>query len=64
MAVIDHQTELAHPSAPAQGVRASLGYFIRRYPLGAAGAVIVLTVVLMAIFAGWITAYDPTATSG
>jgi peptide/nickel transport system permease protein len=63
MAVIDHQAELARPIVPAQGIRASLGYFIRRYPLGAAGAVIVLAIVLMAIFAGWITAYDPTATN-
>ena len=42
---------------------ATAGYFIRRYPLGAAGAVIVTTFVLMAIFAPWITLFDPTATN-
>ncbi len=41
----------------------SLAHFFRRYPLGAAGAAIVLAIVLMAIFADWITAFDPTATS-
>lgn len=42
---------------------ATAGYFIRRYPLGAAGAVIVTTFVLMAIFAPWITQFDPTLTN-
>ena len=39
------------------------GYFIRRYPLGAAGAVIVTMFVAMALFAPWITQFDPTATN-
>jgi peptide/nickel transport system permease protein len=39
------------------------GYFIRRYPLGAAGAVIVTVFVAMALFAPWITQFDPTATN-
>jgi peptide/nickel transport system permease protein len=53
---------------PAETVRANpgwlrnLGYFARRYPLGAAGAVIVIMFVLMAIFAPLITQFDPTAT--
>src|SRR2546421_12721573 len=41
---------------------ATLGFYARRYPLGAAGAVIVATFVAMAIFAPWITQFDPTAT--
>src|SRR5437764_5088529 len=41
---------------------ATLGFYVRRYPLGAAGAVIVATFVAMAIFAPWITQFDPTAT--
>ena len=63
MAVIDHQAELARAGAGAEGFWASLAYFLRRYPLGAAGAVIVIAIILMAIFAGWITAFDPTATN-
>ena len=38
-------------------------YLMRRYPLGAAGAVIVTLFVLMAIFAPWITQFDPTLTN-
>ena len=41
---------------------ATLGFYVRRYPLGAAGAVIVTTFVVMAIFAPWITQFDPTVT--
>jgi peptide/nickel transport system permease protein len=53
----------ARGSAQVARVASSLGYHLRRYPLGAAGAAIVLVVVLMAVFAGWITAFDPTATN-
>src|SRR3954463_8937377 len=42
---------------------ATLGFYARRYPLGAAGAVIVTAFVLMAIFAPWITQFDPTLTN-
>src|ERR1051325_11077200 len=42
---------------------ATVWYFTRRYPLGAAGAVIVTLFVLMAIFAPWITQFDPTLTN-
>jgi peptide/nickel transport system permease protein len=41
----------------------STGYFIKRYPLGAAGAVIVTMFVAMALFPPWITQFDPTATN-
>src|SRR5215471_6673698 len=41
----------------------TVGYFMRRYPLGAAGAVIVTAFVLMALFAPWITQFDPTLTN-
>jgi peptide/nickel transport system permease protein len=53
----------ARESAGVTGVASSLAYHLRRYPLGAAGAAIVLVIVLMAIFAGWITAFDPTTTN-
>ena len=38
-------------------------FYMRRYPLGVAGAVIVTTFVLMAIFAPFITQFDPTVTN-
>src|SRR3954451_18471568 len=59
MAVIEEPTEVA-PASP--GWLRNLGYFARRYPLGAAGAVIVAMFVLMAIFAPLITQFDPTST--
>src|SRR5882757_5325946 len=59
MAVIEQPTETA-PANP--GWLRNLGYFARRYPLGAAGAVIVTMFVLMAIFAPLITQFDPTST--
>src|SRR6476620_11322829 len=42
---------------------AAAGFYAKRYPLGAAGAVIVAAFVLMAIFAPWITQFDPTLTN-
>ena len=63
MAIADEQTASARRGNRGAGLSRSFGYFLRRYPLGAAGAAIVLVVVLMAIFAGWITAFDPTATN-
>src|SRR3954452_22024896 len=42
---------------------ATLRFYMRRYPLGAIGAVIVTLFVLMAIFAPLITQFDPTSTN-
>jgi peptide/nickel transport system permease protein len=50
---------LADVKAPS----GSLWYFLKRYPLGAVGAAIVTTIVLMAVFADWITVFDPTGTN-
>src|SRR5215510_9191339 len=61
LTLIDHEAELSRASAGG-GLWASPAYFLRRYPLGAAGAVIVLVIVLMALFADWITLFDPTTT--
>src|ERR1700752_1022144 len=41
----------------------ALRFYVRRYPLGAAGAVIVVMFVLMALLAPWITQFDPTLTN-
>lgn len=62
MAVIDHRAELERAGANVDGFWGTLGYYARRYPVGTFGAVLVLIFVLMAIFAPWITSFDPTST--
>src|SRR5262245_37533682 len=56
-------TEIIEAAPRRESRLAALGFYMRRYPLGAAGAVIVTLFVLMAIFAPWITVYDPTTTN-
>src|SRR5947209_15940589 len=56
-------TETIEPEARRESFLSTVGYFVRRYPLGAAGTVIVATFVLMALFAPWITQFDPTLTN-
>ena len=62
MAIIDHEAELEKAGANVTGRFSSIMYFIRSYPLGAIGAFIVLVFVLTAVFADFITAFDPTTT--
>ena len=62
MTTIDHDAELARAGANITGLRSQLLFMARRYPLGAIGAVIVLTFVLTAVFANFIAPFDPTAT--
>jgi peptide/nickel transport system permease protein len=50
-------------SVQPPSMASALAYYLRSYPLGAAGAAIVLVIVLMAIFAPWITVFDPTMTN-
>jgi peptide/nickel transport system permease protein len=61
LAVIEQRAERAE-AGTGQGWISTLGYFGRRYPLGAVGAAIGITFVLLALFANWITTFDPTAT--
>src|SRR5581483_3969102 len=49
------------PAPP--GAWTSLGRFVRRKPLGAAGGVSMLIMVLTAILAPWLQTYDPIATN-
>ena len=63
MAVIDHRAELSRAGADVAGFWGTTGLLARRHPLGAAGGLIVLAFVLMAVFADWITVYDPVATN-
>lgn len=63
MAVVDHEAELQKAGANVTGRFSSLMFFFRSYPLGAFGALIVLLFVFTAVFADFITAYDPTQTN-
>jgi len=62
MAIIDHEAELHRAGANITGLRSQLVFTARRYPLGAVGAVIVLTFVFTAVFANFIAPFDPTST--
>jgi peptide/nickel transport system permease protein len=63
VAVMDHQAELGRAGANISGFWSHSWYLVRRYPLGAAGALIVAIFVIMALFAPWIVQFDPTTTN-
>jgi len=63
LALIDHQSELNKAGANISSRWGTIGHYIRRYPLGAVGAIIVMTFVLVAIFAPFLTGFDPTSTN-
>ena len=54
--------ELARPAANAGGWTAAVRNFVRRRPLGAVGAAIILAMVVLAATANLIAPYDPLAT--
>jgi peptide/nickel transport system permease protein len=60
---IDHKAELTRAGAFVEGWWGSLLFFIRRYPLGTAGAVIMMVFVLSAVFANFIAPLDPLQTN-
>ncbi|MBS0242706.1 MAG: ABC transporter permease [Proteobacteria bacterium] len=62
MAATDHQAELTRAGANINSTWSRIAYYVRRYPLGAAGAVIVMMFVFIAVFAPVFTSYDPTST--
>jgi peptide/nickel transport system permease protein len=59
----DYDAELVKAGARVQGHWGRLRFLARRYPLGAAGAVIMAVFVFAALFAGAITVYDPLSTN-
>ena len=63
MSVLDHSAELERAGANITGRWSAFAFLMRRYPLGAIGALILIVFVLAAIFAPWITAFDPTSTN-
>ena len=60
---IDHNAELRRAGAFATGWWGSARFLIARYPLGAAGAVILLAFILAAIFADFVAPHDPLSTN-
>src|SRR5262244_2276059 len=62
MSTIDHGIELATSDAFPARRRGAIRFLLRHYPLGAIGAAIIGLFVLVAVFAPFITAYDPLST--
>lgn len=63
MSSIDYRAELAKAGANVDSRWAALRFLARRYPLGAVGAVIMAVCVFAALFANYITVYDPLSTN-
>jgi peptide/nickel transport system permease protein len=63
MTSVDYRAELAKAGANIDSRWAKLRFLARRYPLGAAGSVIMAVCVFAAVFANYITVYDPLSTN-
>src|ERR1700746_2457737 len=63
MTSVDYRAELAKAGANIDSRWARLRFLARRYPLGAFGAVIMALCVFAALFAPYITVYDPLSTN-
>jgi peptide/nickel transport system permease protein len=63
VSTLDFNAELAAAGANVKGRWGAVRFFIRRYPLGAAGALIMGLFLFAAAFAPWLTVYDPLSTN-
>jgi len=63
VATVDFQAELTAAGADVRTRWDAVRYFVRRYPLGAAGGVIMAIFVFAAVFAPYLTIYDPLSTN-
>jgi peptide/nickel transport system permease protein len=63
VAVVDHEAGLRRAGARSHGALGSFTFFVRRYPLGAIGALIMIAFVATAIFADAIATFDPLSTN-
>jgi peptide/nickel transport system permease protein len=63
MAIIDHEAELTRAGAHVSGRWSQTAFLVRRYPLGAVGALLVFLFIFTAVFANIIAPGDPTATN-
>jgi len=60
---VDFDAELVKAGANVEGGLGTVLFFMRRYPLGAIGAVIMVLFVFAALFADFITVFDPLSTN-
>ena len=63
MSSIDYRAELTRAGANVEGRWSAIRFLARRYPLGAFGGVIMALCVFAALFAPYITVYDPLSTN-
>jgi peptide/nickel transport system permease protein len=63
VSTLDFNAELAAAGANVRTRWGAVRFFVRRYPLGAAGAVIMTVFLFAAAFAPYITIYDPLSTN-
>src|SRR6195256_5497518 len=63
MTAVEHSAELAKAGANITTRWQGAMFLARHYPLGAAGAIILIIFVLTAIFAGSLSPFDPTLTN-
>ena len=63
MSSIEYRAELSKAGANVDSKWSAIRFFARRYPLGAAGAVIMAVFLFAALFAPLITVYDPLSTN-
>ena len=63
MSTLDYNAELAAAGANVKNRWGAIRFFMRRYPLGTIGAVIMGVFAFAAIFAPYITYYDPLSTN-
>jgi peptide/nickel transport system permease protein len=63
MTTVDDTTAIATAAPPTDSMWRHLRYHIARHPLGAVGAAIMAIFVFAAIFAGFLTRFDPVTTN-
>ncbi len=63
MVETNYDTALAKAGAKVDGRLDTVIYFLRRYPLGAFGAAIMVVFLFAAVFADFIATHDPTSTN-
>jgi peptide/nickel transport system permease protein len=63
MTTVEHGAELARAGANITTRRHALVFLAKRYPLGAIGALIMILFVLTALFADFLSPFDPTTTN-
>src|SRR5438067_11500959 len=63
LSTLDFNAELAAAGANRKNRWGALRFFVLRYPLGAAGSVIMWIFLFAAAFAPWLTVYDPLSTN-